>query len=76
MLAFSMAFHIGFGLHLKNYRGLGTSFMTLMRFALGDVNTRELLVTNDLLAVILIMLFTFLIYLQLVGIAVAVLLRN
>ena len=25
MLAFSMAFHIGFGLHLYHYRGLGTT---------------------------------------------------
>ena len=75
MLAFSMAFHIGFGLHLYHYRGLGTTFMTLVRFALGDVDINQIISTNDILATLLMSLFTFLIYLQMLGIAVAVLLR-
>jgi hypothetical protein len=75
MLAFAMAFHTGFGLQLYNYRDLGTTMMTLIRFALGDVDINEMLVAQPTLAVVLMVLFTFLIYLQLVGIAVAVLLR-
>lgn len=75
MLAFSVSFHLAFGLHLYRYRGLGTTFMTLIRFALGDVDVGELLRVNSILGVLLTLLFTFVVYLQLIGIAVAVLLR-
>ena len=75
MFSFSMAFHIGFGLHLYHYRGLGTTFITLIRFALGDVDIRALMRVNSLLGTILMVLFTFLLYLQLIGIAVAVIIR-
>lgn len=75
MLAFSFAFNMGFGLQLYHYRGIGTTFMTLIRFALGDVDVSELLFSNPWLGTVLVVSFTFLIYLQLIGIAVAVLLR-
>ena len=43
MLAFSMSFHIGFGLTLYHYRGLGTTFMTLVRSRLTSYSLLALL---------------------------------
>lgn len=75
MMAFSLAFHLGFGLDVQEFRGVGTAFLTLMRFVLGDADVQKLLAVNSILALLLCGLFTFLVYLQLIAIAVAVLLK-
>ena len=75
MIAFSLAFHLCFGLHIADFRGVGVSFTTLLRFVLGDVDIAALLGVNATLALVLAGLFTFLVYLQLIAIAVAVLMK-
>ena len=73
LFAFTMAFHIGFGLVSKDFRDLGTTFITLFRFVLGDVDVDEILNHNAVLGTFLVILFTFLGYLILIGIGVAIL---
>lgn len=76
MLAYASAFHLAFGADVYEMRDMSASFMTLIRFIVGDVNINHLLALNPTLAVILVLSFTFLIYLILVNMAVAVLVRS
>jgi hypothetical protein len=76
MLAFAVAFHVGFGVQLHEFRDVPSSMVTLLRMALGDDEFSPLLEANASLAIPLTFLFTFLVYLQLIGIAVAILLKG
>jgi len=76
MLSFATAFHLAFGTDVHELRDMGASFMTLMRFIVGDINVQPLLSLNMPLAIILVLGFTFLVYLQLVNMAVAILVRS
>ena len=75
MFAFTMAFHLAFGSVSADFKGVGTSFMSLLRFALGDVDLESILQMSPILGSVLALLFTFLVYLILIGIGVSVLLR-
>lgn len=73
MFAFAMSFHIAFGLHSADFAGVGITFITLMRFALGDVDIDHILGMNRILGTVLSLAYTFIMYLILIGIGVSIL---
>ena len=73
MFAFAMSFHIAFGLHSADFAGVGITFITLMRFALGDVEIDHILGMNRILGTVLSLAYTFIMYLIFVGIGVSIL---
>jgi len=75
MLAFATAFHLAFGIDRNEFRTMGHSMMTLLRFLVGDVDLKPLLMLNAALAVGLVSIFTFVVYLQIVNMVVAILTR-
>ena len=76
MFAYSMAFHTAFGMDDKHYRGIGSTFMTLMRFVLGDVDVVAMLRINQILGTIFVVSFTLVVFIVVLGIGVAILLRH
>ena len=72
IFAFAAAFHLAFGNDLYDWRGLGDACVSLLRFALGDVDVRALMLSSPVLGVILYLLFLFLVVLVAIAIFLAI----
>jgi hypothetical protein len=73
ILAFAMAFHLAFGKDRREFRTVSHSMITLVRFIMGDIDVGPLLLLNRDLAMVLIGLFVFVVYLNILNMAVAIL---
>jgi len=60
VLAFASAFTLAVGTQLADWHTLGQSMLSLLRFTLGDVDVRALIVTNPAIGALLYLLFLFL----------------
>jgi len=73
IFSYSLAFSLAFGAELYDYRNIGSSFITLIRMAFGDINYDELEQANYVLGPILFITFVFFVTLVLMNLLVAIL---
>ena len=73
ILAFAMAFHLAFGKERREFHTVSHSMITLVRFIMGDIDVDPLLLLNRELAMGLVGLFVFVVYLNIINMAVAIL---
>ena len=72
VLAFAAAFHLALGNDLYEWRGVGNSIVSLLRFVLGEVDVRAILRTSPTLGPVLYVLFLFFVVFVAVSIFLAI----